>query len=63
MDYEPLWVKVVTFDPDKDDDDNMISERTIDHNNHDSRVWLGRHSYWALRNGYGVETYPVDEDE
>jgi len=60
MDYEPLWVMVETFEP---DDENIIHGRMIDHNNHDSRVWLGKHTYWALRQGYGVEVYPIEEEE
>lgn len=33
------------------------SRKVIDHENRDDRVWLGRHCYWAFRNGRSVETY------
>lgn len=31
--------------------------KTIDHNDRDDRVWLGRHCFWAFRNGRSVETF------
>lgn len=34
-------------------------QRIIDHQSHDARVWLGKHSFWALRNGKAISTCPV----
>jgi hypothetical protein len=33
--------------------------KVIDHDEHNSRVWLGRHCYWGMRNGYQVTTGPT----
>ena len=33
--------------------------KVIDHNSHDDRIWLGRHCYWAFRNGRSITTYAV----
>lgn len=30
-----------------------------DHNSHEFRVWLGKHSYWALRNGRKIVTFAI----
>ena len=35
--------------------------RVIDHDNTGDRRWLGKHAYWAMRNGHSVTTYPTDE--
>ena len=32
------------------------SRKTINHNDRDDRVWLGKHCFWAFRNGRSVET-------
>lgn len=34
-------------------------DKTIDHNNRDDRVWLGKHCFWAFRNGRSVTTEPA----
>ena len=39
--------------------DEKINYRVIDHANHDHRVWLGKHCFWAFRNGHGVVTKPL----
>jgi len=39
--------------------DEIESERVIDHNQHHDRVWLGKHCFWAFRNGRGIETEPL----
>lgn len=52
----PIPLKVTTF---KAGTDEILSERIIDHNVHNDRVWLGKHCFWAFRNGIGVETEPV----
>lgn len=33
----------------------------IDHDEHEHRVWLGKHCFWAMRSGRQVVTYPTDE--
>lgn len=38
---------------------DMESRREIDHNDRESRVWLGRHCYWAFRNGREIRTGPI----
>lgn len=53
---KPLPLLVKTFVIGADEIEN---ERTIDHNVHQDRVWLGKHCYWAFRNGRGVETEPL----
>ena len=53
---KPIPLKVITF---KAGSDEIENERIIDHNNHSDRVWLGKHCYWAFRNGFGIETEPV----
>lgn len=35
----------------------LESSKTIDHADRDDRVWLGRHCFWAFRNGRSVTTY------
>lgn len=40
----------------KSDDDKPIREEAIDYGNYHHRKWLGRITYWALSNGYLVET-------
>ena len=50
-------VKVITFDPETGDE---LSERTIDFARHSDRVWLGKHCFWAMHNGRGVETFPLE---
>ncbi len=52
----PLHLQVVST--------NMASgevelTKVIDHNDRDDRVWLGRHCYWAFRNGRAITTAPV----
>lgn len=39
------------------------SARVIDHDNRDDRVWLGKHCFWAMRNGKSVTTLPVTEQK
>lgn len=33
------------------------SRKVIDHNNREDRVWLGKHCFWAFRNGRSVKTF------
>lgn len=38
------------------------SHKKIDHNNRDDRVWLGKHCFWAFRNGRSVETFAMADE-
>lgn len=38
------------------DGDRLIREETIDYGNKDHRQWLGKVTFWAVSNGYAVET-------
>lgn len=51
-------IRVTTYVPETDEIEN---ERVIDHNNHSDRVWLGNHSFWAMRNGFGVDVEPLPD--
>ena len=55
-----LFVEVVT---ESLTDPNHITQKVIDHDEHDSRVWLGRHCFWAMRNGFAVHTRPLPPAE
>jgi hypothetical protein len=55
-DYVPLPLRVLT----RNMQTGEITERVIDHNNHHDRVWLGKHCFWAFRNGRGVQTEPCN---
>lgn len=35
-------------------------DKIIDHDNRNDRVWLGKHCYWAFRNGRSVSTTPIE---
>lgn len=37
------------------------SFRHVDHNSREDRVWLGKHCFWAFRNGRAIVTYPSDK--
>lgn len=39
-------------------DHTEYDRRTIDHDNDSDRRWLGNHTYWAVRNGHGVQIAP-----
>ncbi len=34
-------------------------DKVIDHDNREDRVWLGKHCFWAFRNGRMISTIPV----
>lgn len=51
----PLLVNVVTVIVESDE---IESERIIDLCNDRDRLWLGKHAFWALANGRGIEQYP-----
>lgn len=58
--YKKLPLKVITMDMKTG---KITNERVIDHNDHSDRVWLGKHCFWAFRNGHGVQTSPMEEEE
>ncbi len=38
-----------------------VREKIIDHDDPEARQWLGRHAYWAMRDGFSeVTTRPVE---
>ncbi len=39
--------------------DGTKTFKVIDHDEHLSRVWLGKHCFWAMRNGRTVTTSPT----
>lgn len=39
------------------------SERVIDHDDSLHRQWLGKHIFWAVRNGRAVTITPVEGEE
>ncbi len=38
---------------------NETEDRVIDHDDREDRKWLGKHAFWAMRNGREVTTRPV----
>ena len=36
-------------------------DRVIDHDNREDRIWLGRHCFWAFRNGRSITTQAVSD--
>lgn len=52
---EPLKLRVETWNCATDECESV---KTIDHNDANDRAWLGKHCYWAFRNGRGVVTRP-----
>jgi hypothetical protein len=36
------------------------SVKEIDHGDKSDRIWLGRHCFWAIRNGLKVSTEPLN---
>lgn len=42
-------------------DTGRLDVKVIDHDHHNSRVWLGRHCFWAMRCGHRVTTEPTKE--
>lgn len=51
-----LPVNVRTYHPVTDE---VESEFVVDYATHEGRRRIGRHSGWALNNGFGVEVEPV----
>lgn len=56
---DPLPIRVNTFKL-KDDGNDWVLEgtKTIDHQSHSDRMWLGNHCFWAMRNQRMIETLP-----
>lgn len=56
-DFNPLVpVEVITTDLDT----GKVDRRVIDHDDFEDRKWLGKHCFWAMRNGKSVETRPYE---
>lgn len=51
----PLPLEVVTIRS-----DGRSTRKVIDHNNPADRVWLGKHCFWAFRNGVEIRTKPME---
>lgn len=56
--YKELPVAVVTRKMDSDEPSNT---KIVDHNNPMHRRWMGRHCFWAFRNGHSITSYQTDE--
>lgn len=41
--------------------DGTEAHVVVDHANREHRQWLGKHCFWAFRNGASVITAPTDE--
>ena len=54
-------VEVITRNT--NDPDEAPRRRLINHAIDSDRRWLGKHAYWALRNGYAVNTVPLSPEE
>ena len=50
----PLYVRVVTIK-----DNGVKSTKIIVHNNYEDRKWLGKHCFWAFRNGVEIHISAV----
>lgn len=50
-----LLIRVITTNLVTGDSNGKV----IDHNNREQRQWLGKHSFWAVRNNHSVMTTPV----
>lgn len=55
---EPFMIVVETWR----DGNWRESVRTIDYSNRENRVWLAKHSFWALKNNRSVVTYPANNE-
>lgn len=55
MTDERLDIEVITIHP-----GGRRQRKVINHNDHDDRVWLGKHCFWAFRNGVEIRTRAVD---
>lgn len=40
---------------------NRTRTKVIDHDDPGHRVWLGKHCFWAFRNGHSIKTTPMPE--
>lgn len=52
----PLYIAVLTQTV---NDGEIEQQKIIDHNRHEDRVWLGKHSFWAMRNNRVITTVPI----
>ena len=53
----PLYLAVITHNVETGE---VEQRRVIDHSDHDARVWLGKHCFWAFRNKKAVTTAPLE---
>ena len=56
----PIYLAVLTHDAETGE---IEQKKIIDHQNHDARVWLGKHCFWAFRNEKAVTTCVVKDPE
>lgn len=54
FEISPLYVEVITIQPGK-----QPKRKVINHNDRDDRQWLGKHCFWAFRNGVEIRTKAV----
>lgn len=52
----PLYLAVTTHNAETGE---IEQRKVVDHNDHNTRVWLGKHCFWAFRNNKGVTTTPL----
>lgn len=57
MKKESVKLRVLTV---RMSDMEEVDDRVIDHNKTADRQWLGKHCFWAFRNGHGVQTSPLE---
>lgn len=57
MSTTAFYVDVIVTE--RDDPEKIVTRHCINYTNSKRREWLGKHSYWALRNGMAVHTAPA----
>lgn len=60
MSEKSFMIMVETFDLETDE---TTQTREIDYSQVENRKWLGKHSFWAFNNGFGVTTYKVEAEQ
>jgi len=53
------FVQITIYDPEKDENEDKVSEHIIDYGEYEDRKFLGRITHWAMENNYIVETMRV----
>jgi hypothetical protein len=54
-----LWIRLEV----RDEEDEVIQTKELDFHTPDARQNIAKTAWWAMHNGYSVETYPMDPDE